>query len=109
MVDQQHDWNNQPLYILDEWAAYINGSAVGHFTGSMRTPDSFMKALEITQWTTYLQEEAHKTNYDCTHLDKFIKWQRKRVENLYKAGIKQKWVHEGHKRLFQKAFKRKPK
>ena len=29
LIQQQGGWNNNPLYVLDEWVAYINGSHTG--------------------------------------------------------------------------------
>ena len=48
LIQGQGDWQNQPLYILDELTAYMNGAAVGFEQGLQdRAQDSLQSAREF--------------------------------------------------------------
>lgn len=89
LVQQAQQWNNQPLYLLDEWTAYANGAEVGldlAANGSGRAePYELQQAIEFCGYATalLLAVERHDQAYpDKAKLVEFIAWQCERVAIL---------------------------
>jgi hypothetical protein len=64
-VAGQPAWDEQPLYILDELTAYINGAAVGHETNSDQGPYQLGVAFEFIGYAGTLLEtvDLHDPRY----------------------------------------------
>lgn len=89
------EWDKQPLYIIDEWCAYINGALVGIddirrgvYRGG-RT-DGVSGCLELGLYSVGLCMAIEK--YDNTYWNDnkqfraFMKWNLQRAYNTYMAG-----------------------
>jgi len=76
LIDQQSYWNNEPLYVLDEWVSYINGT----FTGidlNLKRGESLEYALEFNFYAQALimAVEQDDSNYsDLDILNNFVNW-----------------------------------
>lgn len=84
LVQQQQYWNNQPLYILDEWSAYVNTVEYAKQIGrEYQGSDKF--SIEFLVYTYFLVKtiEENDPNYqDLGKLKEFYNWQRERMKNL---------------------------
>lgn len=95
----QQEWNLQPLYILDEWTAYINGATVsvedfetGRYRGQWQ--DAVAGSLEFTIYSIAIAMAVEK--YDPVYwnsengeeLRRFIIWNGKRAQDVYLKGYK---------------------
>jgi hypothetical protein len=93
LVRQQKDWENEPLYVFDEWVAYGNGARAGiemAQKGLYATDknDAVFALLELNVYAVYtaLAVEKHDRGYDRTPLTEFLAWNLKRSMALYHAG-----------------------
>jgi len=88
LVQQRQYWENEPLYVLDEWAAYTNGSLVGMERGVARG-ESLQFALEFTAYafslcaTVERYNQQHGRSYDDRQLKAFTAWHAGRVLWMY--------------------------
>ena len=76
LIQQQQYWNKQPLYVLDEWVSYINGSITG-LELNLNRGESIEYALEFNFYAQALIEavEQDDSNYsDLDILANFIGW-----------------------------------
>ncbi len=90
----QQEWDDTPLYVLDEWIAYINGAAAGQqlypngsANGRSLTHD-VAHALEFSGYASALMRaiDAHDPSYpDRAKLASFIGWNIDRTLSLAKA------------------------
>ena len=85
LKDQQKYWNDQPLYVLDELSAYINGSTVAIEEG---LPDhgSHDRAKWFGHYAACVVLACHK--YDPTYpqlkeLQEFVIWQNGRINQMF--------------------------
>lgn len=80
---QQQYWNGQPLYVLDEWAAYTNGLTCA-LQGSDGTYSDTLQAVEFMGYAwCLLKLAADKGHSQFDDLRNFIAWQSARVRGLY--------------------------
>lgn len=84
LVSQAGSWNDHPLYILDEWSAYCNGTQCAN---ELKIPyggtDRFM--LEFVGFSEVLLQvvKERDPNYpDLENLTNFIAWQKERSRRL---------------------------
>lgn len=87
LLDQQQHWNNEPLYILDEWSAYLNGlqcayelkidptSNISKVNLFCHYADSLVRAVE----------ENDRDYPELSELREFVRWQKERSRNLVDA------------------------
>jgi hypothetical protein len=61
LVQQRRHWNGQPLYILDEWVAYLNGTeiAVEYAEAGVRLPNETLTAEYTHEFSAYAMELLH--------------------------------------------------
>lgn len=92
LVQQAGQWNEQPLYVLDEWTAYVNGAVVGLESGR---PEAYelQQAIEFCGYATALLlcVERHDKTYsdkERINLEEFIGWQCGRVRALSQTARK---------------------
>ena len=88
-------WENQPLYLVDEWGAYINGAMVGiDDVNNNRHKDSWTDGvsgcLELSLYCVALSmaiEEYDKEYWNNNvHFKSFMKWNLQRAYNTYMIG-----------------------
>ncbi len=88
----QMEWDDCPLYLLDEWVAYTNGSIVGRELGRDGLRSEIENCVEFTGYACTVLEavERHDPNYcDRAHLKEFVVWNTGRVLEMSDAtGIK---------------------
>ena len=76
MVDQRADWDGQPLYVLDEMVAYLNGALVGYEWGDRsRAIQSHENAVEMYHYARVLHsilKPGHPSRYDLRPLNDFL-------------------------------------
>lgn len=103
IVQQQRYWNNDPLYILDEWVAYSNGSWVG-IELDLKRGESLEYALEFNFYVEALKKaiEKHDPNYNKEELWKFIDWQTRRTFALVKISKGTNMESDNHDALMEK-------
>jgi hypothetical protein len=94
-LEQQTAWDDTPLYVFDEWTAYINGAEVGVgqvqaglYTGEWT--DAVMGPLEFTVYaiaTAKAIKQKDPTYYGSNMQFRcFTAWNIKRAMGLYEAG-----------------------
>ena len=94
-LEQQTEWDDTPLYVFDEWNAYVNGAEVGVgqvqagiYTGEWT--DAVMGPLEFTLYAiaTAKAVKAKDPTYYATNMQFrcFTAWNIKRAMALYEAG-----------------------
>lgn len=94
-LEQQTEWDDTPLYVFDEWTAYINGAEVGVgqvqagiYTGEWT--DAVMGPLEFTLYaiaTAKAVKQKDPTYYaNNMQFRCFTAWNIKRAMALYDAG-----------------------
>lgn len=84
LVQQRKDWNDCPLYLFDEWTAYINGSICGVELNHEGWEYSLLQAHNFNVYCIYTIKtvrDEHK-EYDVSSLDEFLKWNLNRTLNL---------------------------
>ncbi len=95
LVQQRRDWNNEPIYLWDEWVAYCNGADCGIelINKGMYKPgknDSGWSVLEFSVYATYVAIAQKKLDpsYDNKQLLEFLAWNLERSMRLYTEGQK---------------------
>ncbi|HEX5061783.1 MAG TPA: hypothetical protein VFV99_20590 [Kofleriaceae bacterium] len=94
-LEQQTEWDDTPLYVFDEWTAYVNGAEVGVgqvqagiYTGEWT--DAVMGPLEFTLYAIATAKAAKQKDptYYATNMQFrcFTAWNIKRAMALYEAG-----------------------
>lgn len=83
---------NSPLYVLDEWVAYTNGTMCGQ---ELKVDNWYYELLQANNFIVYSlymakQVEEDCADYDSTQLKMFIKWNIERVANLTKNAVEDK-------------------
>jgi thiol-disulfide isomerase/thioredoxin len=84
-VDSLNDWNSRPLYIFDEWSAYINGVQVSQETGYRRGGSDIPFAHVFVHYSAAVIEAIKQ--YDPSYpelaaLENFAAWQEDRLNSL---------------------------
>lgn len=86
LVQASQNWNNQPLYILDEWVAYSNGGEVGNYLlsqnkGGEQAAHQWACCLEFFPYIMALamQIERKQPDYPGKDLKEFLQWNWHRV------------------------------
>lgn len=94
-LEQQTEWDDTPLYVFDEWNAYVNGAEVG--VGQVQAglyqgqwTDAVMGPLEFTAYAiaTASAVKVKDPSYFATNMQFrcFTAWNIKRAMQLYEAG-----------------------
>lgn len=101
LQQQQRDWNGQPLYVLDEWTAYVNGATVGFDIGKPEWLE-LQRAIEFCGYATALLcaiEDLDPGYADKAALAEFVSWQICRVSVLCERAKKAGMWRESHESL----------
>jgi hypothetical protein len=94
-LEQQTEWDDTPLYVFDEWNAYVNGAEVGVgqvqaglYTGQWT--DAVMGPLEFSAYAiaTAATAKAKDPTYYASNMQFrcFTAWNIQRAMALYNAG-----------------------
>jgi hypothetical protein len=91
-VQQQKDWNNEPLYICDEWVAYTNGSTVGlEWQGFGNQRDDMISCVEFSGYALSLAATISHLDPGyfkrCPQFKDFLSHELKRSIGVYSKGI----------------------
>jgi hypothetical protein len=81
LVQQAGDWNDTPLYILDEWSAYLNGSACRLDEGITSRAETVKYSLEFAVYSICVAWESKSQD---EQLKLFLIWQIERLMKIYK-------------------------
>lgn len=71
LVQQRRDWDNEPLYLLDEWISYINGALVFQETDS-RIQDNWIVTPGALEFAVYGTCVAWAANSDDEQLKRTL-------------------------------------
>lgn len=92
MVKSASDWNNQPLYVFDEWTAYTNGAACGLdlisrklFKDDRSFGHDILSMLEFSVYATATAYtiKQEDSNYNDAIFRSYYSWNFDRVLGLY--------------------------
>lgn len=72
VVDSQKWWNTQPLYVLDEAVAYVNGAIVGEQYGGVEWEYEADRARELTVYAWALIKAIEELDPDYPDLEKLV-------------------------------------
>jgi hypothetical protein len=102
LVQQAASWNTDPLYLYDEWTAYVNGSttalelakkgglpAVTGDPNSTKT-DAALSCLEFNVYALYVVKATVDLDkeYDAKQLLEFTAWNSRRSMEIYHGCMK---------------------
>ncbi len=87
-IEGQREWDNQPLYIFDEWSAYCAGAAcaIKDNCGAPGSDIIFGPVEFIAYGTAMLVAVKAKTGSINNQLAQFTKWMIDRSFDLYEKG-----------------------
>lgn len=86
LIQQQQYWNNEPLYVLDEWICYTNGAMVG-LELNLNRSESLTYAVEFCFYVEALLKSVKNTDLSYSQLkqlQQFCSWHVRRVMFLVK-------------------------
>ena len=98
-VTGQNEWDDQPLYIFDEWTAYINGGAVSvedQQNGNHQSDwtDAVSGCLDFSIYSIALAMAIKEKDPEYFESNKqfrnFLYWNLKRARDTYDVGSKMK-------------------
>jgi len=86
LVKQQKDWNDSPIYLLDEANSYIHGGiAQKQLNWGDKRKETFTFAWEMLRYCDYMVQVVEKRDPEYRDLDtlkKFIQWQKDRLTKI---------------------------
>ena len=84
LVEQRKYWNDRPLYLVDEWVAYTNGTCTGQEIGEQGWYYELLQAHNFSVYCAVMLSEVkqRQPDYDLGDLKEFAKWNIKRVHEL---------------------------
>ncbi len=95
LIKQQDGWNDEPIYLWDEWVAYCNGAQCGielvnKGTYKPNKNDSVLGVLEFNVYATYvaIAQKKHDSDYDNKEMLEFLAWNLERGMKLFHEGQK---------------------
>ncbi len=92
LVNMTRWWNNQPLYILDEWVAYTNGSETRRDLQMPHRAETVLQMAEFSVYAWSMIRTARQNNYSDPVLEEFARWMTLRTSYLSK-GDGQTWLY----------------
>jgi len=82
LIQQGRWWNNEPLYLFDEWVAYTNGTVVA-WQVNFRGHDSTLEfALEFAHYCATLVKMLPASYAERDELIRFFLWNAKRLDAI---------------------------
>lgn len=87
LVQQRRDWNNEPLYLMDEWTAYTNGTECGRELNAQGWDFELLQAHNFNVYCLYLAKAIQERcpDYDDKQFKAYLKWNMARVFRLTKT------------------------
>src|SRR5262249_24343559 len=92
-VQNQKEWDDAPLYLFDEWVAYVNGSQVALEEAAKKPPtrsNEIFSCLEFAVYATALgmAVEKHDARYFARNeaFRDFLAWHLERSLATYRQG-----------------------
>lgn len=84
MIKQSKIWDDNPLYIFDEWVAYTNGAACAK---ELKAPGLCLELLQAHNFNVYsiclaMLVKKECPNYDDKQFKAFLMWNIERTYNL---------------------------
>jgi len=85
MIQQARSWGDTPLYICDEWNAYVGGSAVRADLQIQERSETVQYSMEFTVYTIALAKaiKENDSSYDDTQFKNFVMWNTDRLMKIY--------------------------
>lgn len=80
LIKQAGQWNNEPLYVLDEWVAYSNGSATRADLKITNRAETVRYMMEFSCYAIYMLKVANPDQDVKT----FVKWHLERCMGIMK-------------------------
>lgn len=89
LVQQRRDWNDQPLYLMDEWTAYTNGTECGRELNAQGWDFELLQAQNFNVYCLYLAKAIKERcpNYDDKEFKAYLMWNMARVFRLTEGTI----------------------
>lgn len=86
LVQQAGDWNNEPLYLMDEWTAYANGAECAIELNKDRVASDLISSHNFNIYCLYLAKCVKEDcpDYDDKQFKAYLKWGIERVFDLSK-------------------------
>ena len=96
-VENQKEWDDTPLYLFDEWVAYVNGSEVALEEAAKKKPigrsNEVFSCVEFAVYATALAMavEKHDARYFARNAQfrAFLAWHVQRSLAVYRKGAAQ--------------------
>lgn len=81
LVEQAYSWGDRPLYLVDEWVSYTNGSETGKELNLFGWYFELLQAHNFNVYCIYMAMCVQRdvSNYNDTELRKFLMWNIERV------------------------------
>lgn len=109
-VENQKEWDDTPLYLFDEWVAYVNGSEVALQEAQRKKPagrsNEVFSCVEFAVYATAvgMAVEKHDARYFARNdqFRVFLRWHLQRSLAVYRQGAAQSefdWKPEYHRLL----------
>lgn len=98
LINQQRYWNNEPLYVVDEWSAYYNGSVYGLETGwgkGARLNGSIARCFKFLYYSLVLVELHPDIKGEIDTLGQHT------YENIVKPACEQESFTDHHNQLWE--------
>lgn len=90
LIDQRKYFEDDPIYLFDEWVAYCNGleCSIEVYNKKLENPNKSDVALSVVEFNVYvayviIAQKKHDPNYDNKQLFEFTAWNMKRAMKLY--------------------------
>lgn len=96
LVEQRKYFENEPIYIFDEWVAYCNGAECGNellnkkLVQKQNKTDELWSVVEFSVYATYvaISQKKNDPDYDNKQLMEFLAFNLERSMKLYRDGMK---------------------
>ena len=85
LVEQASGWGDRPLYLLDEWVGYTNGSATRKDLQIKSRAETvkYMLEFDIYVLTLLMLLDSNESNYESADLSVFVRWNIERSMSIY--------------------------
>ena len=84
MVDQRRDWDREPIYLVEEWTAYIHGTFARRQLGLVERQETERHAAEMERYCRAILALAARVDPDypdAAKLAAFIEWNAARFRS----------------------------
>jgi hypothetical protein len=91
LVKQRGDWDREPLYLLDEWNAYVHGTLTRRQTGQGNRQETERYASEMERYCRWLVKAVERFDPAYPELNRlraFVEWEADRFAAITGQGGK---------------------